>query len=59
MSALEAEADRRGAAILLETGTAQPEAIELYRRRGYSARQPYPESDCNDACSVYLERAAR
>jgi ribosomal protein S18 acetylase RimI-like enzyme len=58
MDAFEAEAARRGAAIVLETGTEQPEAIELYRRRGYEDRGPYEGSDVHGDCSVYLERVA-
>jgi ribosomal protein S18 acetylase RimI-like enzyme len=57
MAAFEAEAARRGADIVLETGTRQPEAIALYEARGYRRRGPYPGSDVDDACSVYLERA--
>jgi GNAT superfamily N-acetyltransferase len=55
MAAFEAEAARRGADVLLETGTRQPEAIALYEGRGYRRRGPYPGSDVDDACSVYLE----
>jgi ribosomal protein S18 acetylase RimI-like enzyme len=58
MDAFEAEAARRGAAIVLETGTEQPEAIALYRGRGYADRGPYEGSDVNGDCSVYFERAA-
>ena len=58
MAALEAEAARRGAEIVLETGTRQPEAIALYEARGYRRRGPYPGSDVDDACSVYLELPA-
>ena len=56
MAAFEAEAARRGAGVVLETGTRQPEAIALYEGRGYRRRGPYPGSDVDDACSVYLER---
>ena len=57
MDAFEAEASRRGAAIVLETGTEQPEAIGLYRGRGYANREPYEGSDvCGDR-SLYFERA--
>ena len=56
MNALEAEAASRRAAIVLETGTEQPEAIALYRGRGYADRGPYEGSDVNGDCSVYLER---
>jgi putative acetyltransferase len=58
MDAFEAEAERRGAAIVLETGTEQPEAIALYRDRGYVGRGPYEGSDVNGDCSVYFGRAA-
>jgi putative acetyltransferase len=58
MDAFEAEAARRGAAIVLETGTEQPEAIKLYRDRGYVEREPYEGSDVNGDCSIYLERAS-
>lgn len=58
MDAFEAEAARRGAAIVLETGTEQPEAIALYRARGYRDRGPYEGSDVSGDCSIYLERAA-
>jgi ribosomal protein S18 acetylase RimI-like enzyme len=58
MAAFEAEAATRGAEVVLETGTRQPEAIALYEARGYRRRGPYPGSDVDDACSVYLERAA-
>ena len=58
MAALEDEADRRRAEIVLETGTRQPEAIALYEARGYRRRGAYPGSDVDDPCSVYLERPA-
>jgi ribosomal protein S18 acetylase RimI-like enzyme len=58
MAFFEAEAARRRADIVLETGTRQPEAIALYEARGYRPRGPYPGSDVDDACSVYLELAA-
>ncbi len=57
MDALEAEARARGAAIVLETGLAQPEAIALYRARGYRSRGPYDGCDIDDVHSVYLELA--
>lgn len=57
MDAFEAEAARRDAAIVLETGTEQPEAISLYRGRGYADRGPYEGSDVNGDCSLYFERA--
>jgi putative acetyltransferase len=59
MDAFEVEAARRGAAIVLETGTEQPEAIALYRVRGYRQRDAYEGSDVCGDCSVYFERAAR
>ena len=59
MDAFEAEAARRHAAILLETGTEQPEAIALYRGRGYGSRETYEGSDVNGDCSLYFERPAR
>jgi ribosomal protein S18 acetylase RimI-like enzyme len=54
MDTLEAEAHRRKAAVVLETGIAQPEAIALYEARGYRRRGPYEGCDLDDACSVYL-----
>ena len=59
MDAFEAEAARRRAAIVLETGTEQPEAIALYRRRGYRSREAYQGSDLNGDCSLYFERTPR
>jgi putative acetyltransferase len=56
MDVFEAEASRRGAAIVLETGTEQPEAVALYRKRGYRARGPYEGSDVCGDCSLYFER---
>lgn len=56
MDAVEAEAERRRAAIVLETGRRQPEAIALYHGRGYQRRAPYPGCDVNDACSLHFER---
>lgn len=58
MDAFEDEAGRRGAAIVLETGTEQPEAIELYRGRGYRDREAYEGSDVCGDCSLYFERGA-
>jgi putative acetyltransferase len=58
MDALEAEAARRGARIVLETGFAQPEAIAFYQARGYRRRGRYRGADPEDACSVYLELSA-
>ena len=54
MDAIEAEARRRGATIVLETGTAQPEALALYAARGYRHRDQYEGCDTNSSCSVYL-----
>jgi ribosomal protein S18 acetylase RimI-like enzyme len=56
MAAFEAEASRRGATIVLETGTEQPEAIALYHGRGYREREAYEGSDVCGDCSVYFER---
>ena len=58
MDALEAEARRRHSAIVLETGIEQPEAIALYRSRGYQERDRYEECDADGDGSVYLERLA-
>src|SRR5436309_3492592 len=56
MDAFEAEAARRGASIVLETGGQQPEAIALYRLRGYRPRGKYESADvCGDG-SLYFER---
>jgi putative acetyltransferase len=57
MTAVEAEARTRGAAIVLETGTAQPEALALYHARGYRRRGRYDGCDPSSACSVYLTLA--
>lgn len=55
MDTVEVEAARRSAAIVLETGTEQPEAIALYRGRGYRPREAYEGSDlCGDR-SLYFE----
>lgn len=59
MDAFEAEASRRAAAVVLETGTEQPEAIALYRARGYRARDAYEGSDVSGDCSLYFERPIR
>lgn len=56
MDAFEAEAAVRGAAIVLETGTEQPEAIALYRGRGYRPRNAYEGSEVCGDCSLYFER---
>ncbi len=56
MDALEAEATRRGVSIVLETGGQQPEAIALYRQRGYRRRDRYEGADvCGDG-ALYFER---
>jgi ribosomal protein S18 acetylase RimI-like enzyme len=59
MDAVELEAARRGAGIVLETGTRQPEALGLYEGRGYRRRGPYDGCDVDDACSVYFARVER
>ena len=57
LTALEAEARRLGARrIVLETGTAQPEAIALYERHGYTPIPRYPPY-ADDARSRCYERA--
>jgi putative acetyltransferase len=56
MDVFEQEARRRGSRIVLETGTEQPEALALYRARGYRHRPPYEGCDADGECSVYLER---
>jgi len=58
MDAFEAEAARRGASIVLETGSRQPEAIALYRKRGYRERATYEGADVCGEGSLYLELAA-
>jgi ribosomal protein S18 acetylase RimI-like enzyme len=55
MDAFEAEAARRKAAIVLETGTEQPEAVALYRKRGYLPRAAYDGVDVCAECSLYFE----
>lgn len=59
LDAFEAEARRRGAGIVLETGTEQPEAVELYRRRGYTPRDRYEGADTDGERTLYFARAAR
>jgi len=55
IDALEAEATRRGASIVLETGVRQPESIALYRKRGYRPRAIYDGADiCGDG-ALYFE----
>jgi putative acetyltransferase len=57
MDAFEAEAARRGASVVLETGSRQPEAIALYERRGYRQRDIYEGADvCGDG-ALYFERS--
>ncbi len=56
MAAFEAEAVRRGASIVLETGSRQPESIALYQKRGYRRRDKYDAADiCGDG-ALYFER---
>jgi ribosomal protein S18 acetylase RimI-like enzyme len=56
MEAFEAEAARRRALIVLETGSRQPEAIALYGKRGYRRRDFYEGADvCGDG-ALYFER---
>ena len=56
MDAFEAEAARRRASIVLETGSRQPESIALYRTRGYRPTDRYEEADiCGDG-ALYFER---
>jgi putative acetyltransferase len=56
MDAVEEEARRRGSRIVLETGGEQPEALALYRSRGYGERARYEGSDADGEGSVYFER---
>lgn len=56
MDALEQEAMRRGASIVLETGSRQPESIALYRKRGYRPRDKYEGADICGEGSLYFER---
>jgi ribosomal protein S18 acetylase RimI-like enzyme len=56
MDAAEQEARQRGARIVLETGAEQPEALALYRSRGYRERPPYEGCDADDEGSIYFER---
>jgi ribosomal protein S18 acetylase RimI-like enzyme len=56
MAAFETEAARRGASIVLETGSRQPESIALYRKRGYRPSGKYEAADiCGDG-ALYFER---
>jgi putative acetyltransferase len=56
MDAFEAEASRRRASIVLETGSRQPEAIALYRTRGYRERDVYEGADVCGEGALYFER---
>jgi len=56
MDAVEQEARGRHSRIVLETGVEQPEALALYRSRGYSERSRYEGSDADSGGSVYFER---
>ena len=42
--------------VVLETGTAQPEAIALYRRKGYTPVEPFGHYRCAPQ-SVHLGKA--
>lgn len=55
MDAFEAEARRRRAAVVLETGDAQPEALAFYEARGYRRRGPYPGCEFETERSRYYE----
>jgi putative acetyltransferase len=55
---LEAHARSRGARVVrLETGIRQPEALALYRRRGYGYVPAFPPYD-PDPLSVFMEKPA-
>jgi GNAT superfamily N-acetyltransferase len=56
MDAFEAEAARRRALIVLETGSRQPEAIALYGERGYRRRGIYQGADVSGDGALYFER---
>ena len=56
MGAVEQEAHGRNSRIVLETGVEQPEALALYRARGYNERSRYEGSDADGEGSVYFER---
>lgn len=56
MDTVEQEAQHRGSRIVLETGVEQPEALALYRSRGYRERPRYEGSDPDCEGSVYFER---
>jgi putative acetyltransferase len=56
MNHLEAEARRLGVSVLrLETGISQPEALALYRRRGYVERAPFGAYRL-DPLSLFMEK---
>jgi len=55
MDAAEQEARRRRLRIVLETGIEQPEALALYRSRGYRERPAYEGSDADSEGSIYFE----
>ncbi len=59
MDAFEAEAARRRSSIVLETGSRQPEAVALYRKRGYCERTMYEGADVCGEGSLYFELAAQ
>lgn len=56
IDALETEATRRGASVVLETGFRQPESIALYRKRGYRPRRRYDGADICGEGSLFFER---
>ncbi|HEY1131052.1 MAG TPA: GNAT family N-acetyltransferase [Roseateles sp.] len=59
MARLEGEVLARGVHLVrLETGIYQPEAIALYQRLGYVAREPFGEYAV-DPLSVFFERVLR
>jgi putative acetyltransferase len=59
LEALEAHAAGSGLAVLrLETGVAQPEAVRLYERAGYTRRGPFG-AYADDPLSVFLEKRLR
>jgi putative acetyltransferase len=58
LDVLEAHARSRGARVVrLETGIRQPEALALYRRRGYGYVPAFPPYD-PDPLSVFMEKPA-
>jgi putative acetyltransferase len=57
LRAVEARARELGVSrLLLETGTAQPEALALYEREGYRRRRAYGEYRA-ESSSVFMEKA--